>query len=121
MIRNGIGSSRARRARIGRSGSLARAVLVGLASLLLAGQVVMGAEGPALQGVVNVNTANLDELQLLPGVGEARAAAIISTRKTRGGFKSVGELVEVKGIGDALLENLRPFVRLSGKTTARIM
>ena len=121
MIRNGIGSGRARRARIAKTGNLARAVLAGLASLLLAAQVVTGAEGPALRGVVNVNTATIVELQLLPGVGEARAAAIISTRKSRGGFKSVEELVEVRGIGDALLENLRPFVRLSGKTTARIM
>jgi len=71
-----------------------------------------------LEGVVNLNTASVDELQLLPGVGEARAAAIVEIRKTRGGFKSVDELTEVKGIGDAMLENLRPHVVLQGKTTA---
>jgi DNA uptake protein ComE-like DNA-binding protein len=41
-------------------------------------------------------------------------------RKKRGGFKSVDELTEVKGIGEAALERLRPFVRTEGKTTAQV-
>jgi len=73
-----------------------------------------------LSGVVNVNTASAEELQLLPGVGESRARAIVSVRAARGGFRSVDELVEVKGIGLVLLERLRPFVAVEGKTTARI-
>ena len=80
-----------------------------------------GAEdGHQLQGVVNVNTANVQELQLLPGVGEARARAIVDLRKQRGGFKSLDELRDVKGIGDASLEKLRPHVAFDGKTTARM-
>jgi len=67
-----------------------------------------------------VNTASAEELQLLPGVGESRARAIVSVRAARGGFRSVDELVEVKGIGLVLLERLRPFVAVEGKTTARI-
>ena len=78
------------------------------------------ADGPVLTGVVNVNTATLEELQLLPGVGETRARAIVATRSQRGGFKSVDELVEVKGIGDASLARMKPFARVSGKTTARV-
>ncbi len=78
------------------------------------------ADGPRLTGVVNVNTASLEELQLLPGVGETRARAILSTRQERGGFTSVDELVAVKGIGEATLGRLRPFVRVEGETTARI-
>jgi competence protein ComEA len=74
---------------------------------------------PRLVGTVNVNTATHEELQLLPGVGEARANAVIALRKQRGGFKNVDELTQVKGIGDAALERLRPFVRTEGKTTAR--
>jgi comEA protein len=74
---------------------------------------------PALSGVVNVNTASEQELQLLPGIGEARARAIVEARKARGGFKSVDELVEVKGIGEAGLAQMRPFVTLTGQTTAR--
>jgi competence protein ComEA len=80
-----------------------------------------GAEdGHKLQGVVNVNTASVQELQLLPGVGEARARAIVDLRKQRGGLKSLDELLDVKGIGDASLEKLRPHLALDGKTTARL-
>jgi len=79
-----------------------------------------GAAGePAISGVVNVNTASAEELQMLPGVGESRAAAIVDSRKARGGFKTVDELKSVKGVGSKLLEKLRPFVTLKGKTTAR--
>jgi len=78
-------------------------------------------DAPAqLTGVVNLNTATADELQLLPGIGSARAQAVIGLRKQRGGFKSVEELKDVKGIGDSALERLRPFVRLDGKTTAQV-
>ena len=90
-------------------------------ALLAAVGVALGAaaaEQPALTGVVNVNTATLEELQLLPGVGEARA--LISLRKERGGFKSIEQLVEIKGIGQIGLERMRRFVRLTGKTTAQI-
>ena len=71
-----------------------------------------------MSGVVNVNTATLEELQLLPGIGEARAKALIEARKRRGGFQKVEDLLEVKGIGEAGLERLRPHVTLDGKTTA---
>lgn len=71
----------------------------------------------ALSGVVNVNTASAEELSLLPGVGPSRARAIIELRQQRGGFKRVEDLLEVKGIGDASLAKLRPFIALEGKTT----
>ncbi len=89
-----------------------------ITSLLLA-TVAGAADGPPLVGTVNVNTATHQQLQMLPGVGEARANALIALRKQRGGFKSLDELKDVKGIGDAGLDRLRPFVRLDGKTTAK--
>lgn len=95
----------------------ARAAWLVLCLALLAAPA-LGAGG--LQGKVNVNTATAEELQLLPGIGEARARALIATRKQRGGFKSVDELVEVKGIGATGLARMRPYVSLSGKTTARV-
>jgi competence protein ComEA len=104
------------------SSSPSRAAMV---AVLAAAALALGAPGgalaaePSLSGVVNVNTASEQELQLLPGVGEARARAIVEARKQKGGFKSVDELEEVKGIGDAGLERLRPFVTLTGQTTAR--
>jgi competence protein ComEA len=73
----------------------------------------------AITGVVNVNTASQEELQLLPGIGASRAAAVIEARKRRGGFQKVEDLLEVKGIGEASLAKLRPHLVLEGKTTAR--
>lgn len=96
-----------------------RAAVLAFVSAMLLALPAVGAEGPALLGTVNVNTATSEQLQLLPGVGAARASALIALRKQRGGFKSVDELKDVKGIGDAGLERMRPFVRLDGRTTAK--
>lgn len=95
--------------------------LVALAGLLAAAASPALADGPPqLSGVVNVNTATVEELQLLPGIGAARAAAVVETRKARGGFKRLEDLLEVKGIGEASLDRLRPHVTLQGRTTARL-
>lgn len=59
---------------------------------------------------INLNTASAGELEELPGIGESRARAIVEAREKRGGFKSVDDLSEVKGIGKAQLEKLRPMV-----------
>ncbi|HJO24300.1 MAG: helix-hairpin-helix domain-containing protein [Myxococcota bacterium] len=97
-----------------------RSWALALASVALLAVSVQAAEtGPSLLGVVNVNTASAEELQLLPGIGEVRAREVVALRQRRGAFKSVDELKEVTGIGDAGLKRLRPFVRLQGKTTAR--
>jgi competence protein ComEA len=86
------------------------ALLLALACLALA--------TPALaEGVVNVNTATPAQLELLPGVGEARAKEIVAVRDRLGGFKKVDDLLEVKGIGDASLAKLRPHITLNGRTT----
>lgn len=77
------------------------------------------ASGAAISGVVNVNSATAEELSLLPGVGPAKAQAILEYRKQHGAFKRVEELSEVKGIGDKALERMRPHVALDGKTTAQ--
>lgn len=90
-----------------------------LAVSLAASAVAAADSKPTFTGVVNVNTASSEQLQLLPGIGEARARAIVSMRKQNGGFKSLEQLTEVKGIGDAMLERLRPHLSLNGKTSAR--
>jgi len=78
------------------------------------------AKGPDLQGTLNLNEANVEQLVLLPGVGESRAQAIVKLRKRLGSFNNVAQLVEVKGIGPAALAKLKPFVRTSGKTNLRL-
>ena len=64
------------------------------------------------QGTVNINTAGLDELQRLPGVGPVTAQRIIDYRNQIGSFTSVEQLDGVKGIGPKKLEKMRPFVTL---------
>jgi competence ComEA-like helix-hairpin-helix protein len=86
-------------------------------ALALGGAPAFGAETSAPKGVVNVNTATAPELARLPGIGEAKARAILQAREQRGGFESVEDLLEVKGIGSSALERIRPFVVLEGKST----
>jgi competence protein ComEA len=59
---------------------------------------------------VALNTATLAELETLPGVGPVTAQAILDWRTEHGGFTSVDELLEVSGIGEVTLEELRPLV-----------
>ena len=59
---------------------------------------------------VNVNTASEGELTSLPGIGPAKAAAIVQTRTQNGPFKSLADLDAVPGIGPATLSNITPLV-----------
>ena len=62
--------------------------------------------------LVPVNTAPADELQKLPGIGPKLAERIIAFRQRSGNFATVEQLLEVKGIGPAKLDRLRPYVEL---------
>lgn len=61
---------------------------------------------------VDLNHADEAALIGLPGIGEARARAILAYRSAHGGFRSLSQLLQVKGIGRALLKRLRPLVTL---------
>ncbi|GIU85207.1 MAG: hypothetical protein KatS3mg008_1982 [Acidimicrobiales bacterium] len=61
-------------------------------------------------GLVDLNTASAEELEELPGVGPSTAAAIVETRRRLGGFTTVEDLLQVPGIGEAKLEQIRPLV-----------
>jgi competence protein ComEA len=62
-------------------------------------------------GQIDVNTADSDELQRLPGVGPAMAQRIINARQSFGGFRSAQDLQEVRGIGPKKFAKLEPFVK----------
>jgi competence protein ComEA len=100
-----------------------------LARLLVDGeQIVVGVEvpvmtgRPASQGVtgptdspmtiapVSLNTATAEQLDTLPGIGPVTAQAILQWRADNGAFTTVDELLEVSGIGDATLDDIRPYV-----------
>ena len=59
-----------------------------------------------------VNTADADELDTLPGVGEVIAQRIIEEREQNGPFYYPEDLMNVKGIGEKTLEKLLPHIRL---------
>lgn len=63
--------------------------------------------GIAWAEMVNINTATMEELSSLNGIGESKAAAIIEYREKIGPFKSVDQITEVKGIGSKILEKIR--------------
>jgi competence protein ComEA len=62
-------------------------------------------------GPVDLNSATVEQLDALPGVGPATAQAILEFRRRHGRFRSVQDLLQVSGIGPAKLATLRPLVR----------
>ena len=60
-----------------------------------------------ISGKVSLNTATLDELMTLPGIGESKANAIIKYREEVGAFQNIEELKEVSGIGDAIFDQIK--------------
>ena len=67
---------------------------------------------PTVNGKVPINTAPAAQLETLPGIGPAKAAAIVAYRDEHGPFGSLEELLEVKGIGRKTLDNLRDLITL---------
>lgn len=60
-----------------------------------------------ISGKININTASLAELDTLPGIGPAKAKTIIDYRNSKGGFKTIDELDNVSGIGQATIDKFR--------------
>lgn len=92
-------------------------VLVGIAPVDATGSPGSGSggsgspgPGPAAGAKINLNTATLEQLDTLPGVGPVTARAILDWREAEGPFASVDDLLDVKGIGDATLAELRDLV-----------
>ena len=73
---------------------------------------VAGEETEEVSDKININTADEIELDKLPGIGPARAADIIAYRESHGGFQSIEELKNIKGIGDKTFENLKDLVTI---------
>jgi competence protein ComEA len=73
---------------------------------------VSGTVKPKAGEVLDLNTATVEQLDALPGVGPVTAGAIVAWRQANGKFTSVDQLADVDGIGPARLEKLRPLVRV---------
>lgn len=90
--------------------------MLGLTCVLARGPAAAGA-GKALEGVINLNTAPPETLSLLPGIGPSKVDLILAYRRRRP-FRTVDELVRVKGIGRRMVRALRAHLAISGPTTA---
>jgi competence protein ComEA len=62
---------------------------------------------------VNINTATLEELQTLPGIGATRAQDILDYRQAHGSFQTIDDLKNVTGIGDATFERLKDLITVN--------
>jgi competence protein ComEA len=78
--------------------------------------VLLAYAGAAL-AVVNINSASQKQLEELPGVGAAKAKAIIDYRKKNGPFKTIEDIKKVDGIGDATYDKIKGDLVTSGTTT----
>ncbi len=101
----------------------------GGATALVAAALLLALAGPAPEArgaevagsgmSVDINAASAAELQTLPGIGEAKAAAIVAYREEHGAYRAPEDLLQVKGIGEALLQKIRPYVTVGGSKAAR--
>ena len=66
---------------------------------------------------VNINTATSEELQQVPGIGPATAQKILQMRKSYGPFKSVDDLLAIRGLGQKRLDKMRKYLTVA-KTAA---
>lgn len=71
------------------------------------------------EGLVDVNTAGLEELMTLPGIGEVRARAILEDREANGPYRYPEELVRVKGIGEGILGDILDQITTGGDEIAQ--
>lgn len=94
------------------------AALAFVVAFTLSSGLALAAAKPAPTGKVNINTASAQQLTALPGVGEKMAARIVEYRQKQGGFKSVQELMNVKGLGEKNLAKLQPYLT-TGEAAAK--
>ncbi|HEY4243451.1 MAG TPA: helix-hairpin-helix domain-containing protein [Kofleriaceae bacterium] len=74
----------------------------------------------SLTGKVNVNTADFEQLRLLPNVGPMKAERLLKYRQVHGPFRGIVQLRAVKGFGLKTLKELEPFLAFSGDTTLAV-
>jgi len=93
------------------------AICVPLTLCLFFSTCVFAKKKPPAQPV-NLNTANSEQLQTVPGIGPATADKILQMRKSYGAFKSVDDLLAIRGLGPKRLEKMRKYI-VAGKPDSK--
>ena len=94
-------------------GALFCLLSIGFSTVSWAAQSAPRTEESSMQKVtrtVNVNTADINELITLPGIGQKTAEKIIAQRQSSGPFKTTGDLLKVKGIGEKNLKKIADLI-----------
>jgi competence ComEA-like helix-hairpin-helix protein len=87
-------------------------------SLIVSASATAGKKKPPAQPI-NINTANSEQLQQVPGIGPATADKILQMRKSYGPFKSVDDLLAIRGLGAKRLEKMRKYLTVGGPTQSK--
>lgn len=90
-----------------------------LAAVVLAAGLAFAGQRKPPAKPVNINTATVEELAQLPGVGEVIARRIVRHREKSGKFRTVEELLVVRGISRKKLDQLRPYVTVEADSSLR--
>ena len=65
-------------------------------------------------GRININSATVDELTSVPGIGSVTAQRIVEYRRKYGKFYSINDLLKIKGISETTLDDIRPYITVGG-------
>ncbi len=94
---------------------LAAFLLIAITGAAFAADTQASASAPA--GVVNINTADVTQLSLLPRVGQKAAQRIVDYRTAHGPFQKSTDIMQVKGFGNKSFERLSAYIVVEGKST----
>lgn len=92
--------------------------LINLSTRIHDGQVIVVPTRPSSSeetgsGLININSASIDQLKELPGIGDVLAQRIVTYREINGPYQTVEDLVNVEGISESLVESLRPLITVT--------
>ena len=109
--------STARRTSVPPSRLAAQRLVAALVAFVVAAGALPAVAAAAPAGKVNINSADAEQLSLLPRVGPSIAQRIVEHREENGSFEALEDLMLVRGIGEKTFERMEPYLALEGETT----